>query len=154
MKDNLEQIFEFQQGVRMSIEQNKEVIRRILEYDAVRLRKEGGYRKSQFHSPSYKDHGSMGEMDLEHLSQAYCSLAQGFPDFKFTVEDMVGENDKVAVRYRFDGTHLGEYLGIPPTGKKAYIKNMGIFRINAGKLEESWRISDMLDFMQQMRLLG
>ena len=138
----------------MSIEENKEVVRRILEYDAVKLHKEGGYRKSLFHSPSYKDHGSMGEMNLEELSQSYCSLAEAFPDFKFTIEDMVGENDKVAVRYRFDGTHLGNYLGIPPTGKKAFIKNQGIFRIKGGKLEESWRISDMLDFMHQMRLLG
>ncbi len=139
----------------MSIEENKEIVRRILEeYDAVRLIKEGGYRSSPYHSPSYKDHGSMGDMNLEQLSQAYCSLANGFPDFKFTVEDMVGENDKVAVRYRFDGTNTGEYLGIPPTGRKAYIKNMGIFQLKAGKLEESWRISDMLDFMQQMRLLA
>jgi predicted ester cyclase len=139
----------------MSVEENKEIMRQILEgYDAVRLVKERGYLNSPFHSASYQEHGSMGNMDLERLSKGYCSLAKSFPDFKFTIEDMVGENDKVAVRYRLDGTHLGEYLGIPPTGKKVYIKNQGIFLIKNGKLEESWRISDMLDFMQQMRLVG
>jgi predicted ester cyclase len=139
----------------MSVETNKDLIRRIIEeYDAVKIVKEGGYRKSPYHGSSYHDHGSMGDMDLEQLSQSYISLARGFPDFKFTVEDMVGEKDKVAVRYRFDGTHLGDYLGIPGTGKKAFIKNQGFFLIKRGKLQESWRISDMLDFMTQMRLLA
>jgi predicted ester cyclase len=67
---------------------------------------------------------------------------------------MVGENDKVSARYRLDGTHLGEYLGIPPTGKKVYIKNQGIFLLKGGKLEESWRVSDMLNFMEQMRVFA
>ena len=102
----------FKGGEEMSVEENKEIIRHILvDYDAKRLLQEGGYRKSPYHSPSYKDHGSLGDLNLEQLSQAYCSLATGFPDFKYTIEDMVGENDKVAIRYRFDGTHLGELSG-------------------------------------------
>jgi steroid delta-isomerase-like uncharacterized protein len=137
----------------MSIENNKEVVRGILAYDAIRLLKEDGYRKSTYHSPSYRDHGSLGDSNLEQLSDFNCSLAKAFPDFKFTIEDMVGENDRVAVRYRFDGTHLSEFMGVPPTGKKVFIKNQGIFLIKDGKLEESWRISDMLNFLQQMRIL-
>ncbi len=138
----------------MSIENNKEIIRRILlDYDAVRLLKEGGYLKSPYHSPSYMDHGSQGNNNLAQLSQIHCNFARGFPDFKHTIEDMVAENDKVSVRYRLDGTNSGEYLGIPPTGRKVYIKNQGIFLIKDGKLQESWRISDILDFMQQIRIL-
>jgi predicted ester cyclase len=45
-------------------------------------------------------------------------------------------------------------LGIPPTGKKVYIKNQGIFLLKEGKLEESWRVSDMLNFMEQMRVFA
>ena len=138
----------------MSIEANKKVIRNILEgYDAVRLLKENGYGNSPHHSPSYQDHGSLGDSSLEEVSRHYCSLARGFPDFKFTIEDLLGENDKVVARYRFDGTHLGDYIGIPGTGRKFYIKHMGIFRLNEGKLEESWRISDMLNFLEQMRII-
>jgi predicted ester cyclase len=137
----------------MSIESNKDVVRGILAYDAVRLLKEDGYRNSPFHSPTYKDHGPLGDSDLEQISQFNCALAKGFPDFKFTVEDMIGEGDKVAARYRLDGTNLGEYLGIPPTGKKVFIKNQGIFLIKEGKLVESWRISDMLSFLQQIKVL-
>jgi predicted ester cyclase len=137
----------------MSIENNKEVVRNILEYDAVRLLKEGGYPRGKFHSLSYKDHGSLGESNLEQISLFNCSLAKGFPDFKFNIEDMVGENDKVSVRYRFDGTHLGEFMGVPPTAKKVFIKNQGIFLIKDGKLEESWCISDMLNFLQQIKIL-
>ncbi len=137
----------------MSVESNKEVIRSILAYDAVKLLKEDGYTKGKYHSLSYKDHGSLGESTLDQISQFNCALAKGFPDFKFTIEDMVGENDKVSVRYRFDGTHLGEYMDIPPTGKKVFIKNQGIFLIKDGKLEESWRISDMLNFLQQIKIL-
>jgi predicted ester cyclase len=137
----------------MSIESNKEIVRSILAYDAVRLLKEGGYQKGYFHSDTYKDHGSLGDSSLEQISQFNYALAKGFPDFKFTIEDMVGEGDMVAVRYRFDGTHLGEYMGMPPTGKQVYIKNMGFFLIKKDKLEESWRISDMLNFLQQIRIL-
>jgi steroid delta-isomerase-like uncharacterized protein len=137
----------------MSIESNKEVVRSILAYDAVRLLKEDGYRKSPYHAAGYLDHGSLGDSNLDQLSDFNCSLARAFPDFKFTIEEMVAEGDMVAVRYRFDGTHKNEYLDVPPTGKKVFIKNMGFFRIKDGKLAESWRISDMLNFLQQMRIL-
>lgn len=137
----------------MSIESNKEIVRRVLEYDGARLLKENGYRNSPYHSATYRDHGSLGDSNLEQISQYNLALAKGFPDFKFTIEDIVGEDDRVAVRYRFDGTHTGEYMGIPPTGKIVFIKNQGFFLIKDGKLEESWRISDMLNFLQQMRIM-
>lgn len=138
----------------MCIENNKEIIRHVLlDYDAVRILKEGGYTKSPYHSLSYLDHCSMGNNSLEQFSQIQRSLAKGFPDFKYTIEDMIAESDKVSVRYRLDGTNLGEFLGIPPTGRRVYIKNQGIFLIKDGKLQESWHVSDMLDFMQQIRIL-
>ena len=99
------------------------------------------------------DHGSTGDNNLEQFSKFHYSFAKGFPDYKHTIEDMVAENDKVSVRYRLDGTNLGEFLGIPATHRKVYIKNQGIFQIKGGKLQESWHISDMIDFMQQIRVL-
>src|SRR5919108_410731 len=53
----------------------------------------------------------------EAIRQFYGGIRAGLPDVRLTVEDMVGEKDKVVVRWRATATHQGVFLGIPPTGK-------------------------------------
>ena len=69
-----------------------------------------------------------------------------------TVEDMIGEGDKVLNRWRLEATHSGEFRGIPATGKRITVTGMGLFRFNEdGKVVESW---DSMDQLGMMRLLG
>jgi predicted ester cyclase len=75
------------------------------------------------------------------------------PDVHVTINDMVVEGDKVAVRFTLSGTHKGEFMGAPPTGKKVMIEEIGIIRIVGGKFVESWMRYDTLGFMQQLGLV-
>ena len=70
--------------------------------------------------PDYRNHeaapGTPGGRDGFRHTVAF--LRGGFPDLRFVIEDMVAEHDRVVVRCRFEGTHAGAFLGIPPTGRR------------------------------------
>jgi steroid delta-isomerase-like uncharacterized protein len=74
----------------------------------------------------------------------------GFPDLRFTVEDLVAENDKVAVCWTISGTHKGEFRGISPTGKKISVDGITIHHIADGKIMDSYASADYLGLMQQL----
>src|SRR5215203_1486449 len=64
--------------------------------------------------------------------------------------DMIAEGDKVAVRYTVEGTHEGELLGVPPTGRRVSIESFTVERVSDGRIREHWHVTDTLDMMQQM----
>jgi predicted ester cyclase len=68
----------------------------------------------------------------------------------FTIDDMVVEGDKAAMRYTMTGTHKGEFTGIPPTNRKLTMWGINIARIAGGKIVEAWERMDTLGFMQQL----
>lgn len=61
----------------------------------------------------------------------------GFPDFRMSIEDIVAQGDKVAARFIERGTHNGEFMGITPTGRQVTWTEIGILRIEGGKIVES-----------------
>ena len=73
-----------------------------------------------------------------------------FSDSRITVEDMIAEGDKVAVRWTWTGTHTGEYMGIPATGRQIAITGISIHRFADGEFVESWASYDSLGMMQQI----
>ncbi len=75
---------------------------------------------------------------------------KAFPKYELSVEDMVAEEDKVAVRATFRGTQRGEFYGIAPTGKSVGIPVMLVYRIADGKIVEHWMNADSLGLMQQL----
>jgi steroid delta-isomerase-like uncharacterized protein len=72
---------------------------------------------------------------------------------QFTLEDIISENDKVVVRWTNRGTNVGEFLGIPPTGKSFAIAGIDIYRLRDGKMVEHWHVVDLFSQMQQLGLL-
>ena len=72
---------------------------------------------------------------------------------QFTIEDIISENDKVVVRWTNRGTNVGEFLGIPPTGKSFAIAGIDIYRLHDGKMVEHWHVVDLFSQMQQLGLL-
>jgi len=86
----------------------------------------------------------------ESVKQAWSMLRAAFPDFQVTVEDVISEGNKVAVRGVAGGTHKGELMGIPPTGRRVTVTLIDINRIENGRLVERWGETNMLGMMQQL----
>jgi hypothetical protein len=73
-----------------------------------------------------------------------------FPDPVFTIDDLLAEGDKVAVRSTWRATHSGEFAGIAPTGKQVVGAQICIFRLAGGKIVEEWGLFDMRGLLQQL----
>ncbi|UCF17494.1 MAG: ester cyclase, partial [Phycisphaerales bacterium] len=73
-----------------------------------------------------------------------------FPDFRVTIENIIAEADMVGVRWTMNGTHLGELMGIPPTGRPVTFAGITIHRLADGKIVENWWSYDALGMMQQI----
>jgi predicted ester cyclase len=74
----------------------------------------------------------------------------GFPDMCIVIEETVGEGDLVCTRGYFEGTHGGDFMGIPSTDKKVKVPYMDMWRLAEGKALENWVRIDMLGLMQQI----
>ena len=72
------------------------------------------------------------------LQGVWTMLLRAFPDLHLTVEDLIAEGDKVVGRTTVTGTHQGEYMGVPPTGKSVTYNEIFIFRFVNGRIAETW----------------
>jgi len=73
-----------------------------------------------------------------------------FPDLRLNAEDVLASGDKVVARLRATGTHQGEFMGIPATGKRVDVQLIDIFRLGDGLVHEHWGVIDALAMMQQL----
>jgi steroid delta-isomerase-like uncharacterized protein len=90
---------------------------------------------------------------VEGFQQFLGMYLNAFPDSRVTIEDILAEGDRVAVRITFRGTHQGELMGIPATGKSIAMGALNIFRILDGKAAEQWVNQDDLGLMQQLGVI-
>ena len=134
----------------MSTEKNKALSRRFRE----ELDKGNWTVVDEFVSPNAVTHlpGSP-PLDREGIHQVFKLFYDAFPDLHHTFEDLIAEGDKVTLRFTFNGTHQGEFQGIPPTGKSITVSAIGIDRIVDGKLVEHWSSFDALGMMQQLGVI-
>jgi predicted ester cyclase len=78
-----------------------------------------------------------------------------FPDFSMEIVDLVAEEEKVAAHFRCSGTHLGEWIGRPPSGRRFQdVDEIYIFRVRDGKLTDATGVEDNLSRMRQLGLDG
>ncbi len=87
---------------------------------------------------------------LDGFKHFLAMLRAAFPDLHVTIEDLIGEGDKVVWRWRMHGTQQGELFNLPPTGKQAMWTEIQIGRFADGKLVEHWMSFDRLDMLQQL----
>jgi steroid delta-isomerase-like uncharacterized protein len=78
------------------------------------------------------------------------NLRSSFPDLHIRVDDLVAEDDRVAVRVSLEGTHHGNGLGIAPTGRRVRVSGILIVRFANGRIAEGWNCWDKLGLMQQL----
>jgi steroid delta-isomerase-like uncharacterized protein len=87
----------------------------------------------------------------ELAKQLFALLLRAYPDLHITVEALIAEGDNVVSRNTVTGTHQGEHLGVPPTGKSVTYNEIIIARFADGRIAETWAVVDVL---AQMRQLG
>lgn len=89
----------------------------------------------------------------QSLKDVVRMFAGAFPDFRYEVEDVIAEGDKVAVRDVFRGTHWGEFMGVSATGNRVAMEAIHIYRFSEGKLAEHWVVRDDLGMMRQLGVI-
>ena len=89
----------------------------------------------------------------EQLVAFLLEIRRSFPDFTFTIEDMVAEGDSVAFRFVATGTHKGALQGIPATNRPFRINGIAIARVSNGRVSELWEALDQLGQLQQLGLM-
>ena len=116
----------------MSTEKNKALVRHffeeVLNQGKLALIDELHVPDFVYHNASRTIHG------LESFKQYLSMLLTAFPDLHVTIEDMIGEGDRVVVRFTFRGTHQGDLRGIPPTGKQVAVRGIDILCAANGKV--------------------
>ena len=77
----------------------------------------------------------------------------GFPHWRSRLEALIAEGDLVTERFTARGTHRGEIMGVPPTGREVVLAGINIFRVQDGKLVERWGRTDDLGLLQQLGMV-
>jgi len=86
----------------------------------------------------------------EAAKQEAADFRRGFPDVVSTIENLIAEGDKVVARWRSRATHRGDYMGTPPSGNEVEFTGISFYRIEGGKITESWTVEDELGLMRQI----
>jgi steroid delta-isomerase-like uncharacterized protein len=135
----------------MSAKQNKEILRSAIEK----------YNKGDLEAfygilaPDHVYHFTAG-VEIKGRD-AFCKFDNfvhtTFPDQQLIIEDLIAEGDKVVWRQRTQGTFMGKFKEIAPTGNKVDVQAIGIHRFANGKIVETWAVRDMLTMLQQMGII-
>lgn len=94
--------------------------------------------------------GGMEPGNRETFKQVFPMFRTAFPDLHATIEDEIAEGDRVAVRFTWQGTHRGAFMGVPATGKRATVSAMAWYRVRDGKIVEDIVQEDTLGMLQQL----
>jgi steroid delta-isomerase-like uncharacterized protein len=133
----------------MSVKSNKAVIVRF--WEEVFNGRNFNLVDSLF-TQDYVYHGAAGQevRGGEGLKQFLTMFFSAFPDLRAEVEDVFGEGDKVVSRAMCRGTHKGELMGIPPTGKQIAIRVICTNRFVGQRVAEDWELPDLFGMMLQL----
>jgi len=109
---------------------------------------------SDLTAPGFTYHlGGQPPRDLAGMEQFLAGTREAFPDWRVTVENIVGDESLVAVRWSGEVTHLGLFHGAPATGKKVSVSGINLYRIEGGKVAQEWEQMDSLGMLGQLGLL-
>jgi steroid delta-isomerase-like uncharacterized protein len=135
----------------MSTEDNKALARRVFEET---LNQRNLAIVDELNTPDFVYHTDATTIQGREPFKQYLSmLLTAFPDLHLSIDDVIGEGDRVVVRCTLRGTHQGELMGIAPTGKQVAVTGISIMFIANGKLVEEWANTDTLGMMQQLGVI-
>jgi steroid delta-isomerase-like uncharacterized protein len=131
-------------------EQNKAISRRLVE----EAFNEGKLDViDELVAPDFVNHDPSDPNEIrgpEGLKEFVRTYRSAFPDIRVTFEDQIAEGDKVVSRWTGRGTHKGELMGMPASGKQATVTGISIDHLEGGKIIETWNNWDTLGMLQQL----
>jgi predicted ester cyclase len=136
----------------MSAKENKELIHEHVKSineanrDTAKIRAWG----EKVYAPSYVCHYPFRDMSREETIGSWASMVSAFPGFEWSTDALVAEGNRVVNISTIKGTHTGNFLGIPATGKQILIKWVTAYKIGGGRILEGWEFPDMLTMMVQL----
>jgi predicted ester cyclase len=89
----------------------------------------------------------------EHAKRAFAAFRLAFPDWREEIVELVAEGNTVVGRFRCSGTHQGEFMGVPPTGRRMEVDEVYFLRVEGGKFVDFWGLEDNLTRMRQLGLI-
>jgi steroid delta-isomerase-like uncharacterized protein len=101
----------------------------------------------EYHAPGMDIRGREG------IRQVFAMLRAGFPDWSETIEDLLVDRDRAVFRVTGRGTHLGEFMGMPPTGREVLVAGIDIVRLDGDVVVEHWAVFDQLGMLRQIGAL-
>jgi len=133
---------------RANTDENKALVRRFVDevFVAGRMEAVEGLVAPDFVPHSWPGTGP----GPAELNRAMSRVFAGLSDVSMTIEDMIAEGDRVAVRLTAHAVHTGEFMGMPASGKSYTIPEIHIFRVADGKIAEHWGQADLLGMMRQL----
>lgn len=87
---------------------------------------------------------------LEGLKTVLHGFRTAFPDIHWKIEEQIAEGDKVVTRFEWSGTHQGNFLGVPATGRVVKVWGIVIDRLESGKIKDTRILMDALGLMMQL----
>ena len=135
----------------MSLEENKALVLKFYEF----FDQKNIERGRELMSPNIVGRGldAAPRIGIDAIMQYGEMIFNAFPDGCHILEEVIAEDDKVVTRGKFSGTHQGELMGIPPTGKQVSFSVIHIDRVVDGKVVEHWGQGDTFSMMQQLGVL-
>jgi steroid delta-isomerase-like uncharacterized protein len=137
----------------LSSERNKALIRRL--FDEVLNAGNFGLL-DQLIGASYLEHNPVAKQaaGAAGIRERIQTMRTAFPDLRFVVDELIGEDAIVAARYHWQGTHKGQFLGIAPTGRRLSVRGMDFYRLDDGRVIEHWDVVDEFGMLSQLGDLG
>ena len=132
----------------MGVEQNKVLVRRFIDEVFVKGNPDA-VDKLVTHDFTPHSWGNVPP-GADALKDAIRRVHAGLADVSFKIEDLIAEEDRVAVRVTAHGRHTGEFIGLAPSGREYTISETHIFHLRDGRVSDHWRDADMLGMMSQL----
>jgi len=106
----------------------------------------------KFVAPGYIEH-SEGFQGIEPFRQQITAFRAAFPDLRVTIQDLLTDGDRFASRTSVTGTHTGDLMGMPATGKRISVEAVDIGRIADGQAQERWGGLNMYSMLTQLGVI-
>ena len=128
-------------------DRNKQLIRRWIEFS------NAGFPGSfdEFISHDYVGHLGATTMDCKELERLERQFSAAFPDAHHKVDDLIAEGDRVVLRTTAHATHRGHFEGVAPTNRSVEFTGLVVYRIQHGRISESWGEIDFLRLIRELR---